>query len=401
PVYSTLPRPAEEVSGMKVRHVGGEDNDILLDTVYYFGKRLVFFYTASAQYDVKEAGVHVAVFVGDALTSTVKIGEANEEFVTSSTVMNGLLVITKNAGGTILRLFDDDLALSAKSTCAAYSSYKLFITGSATRLYASDARYIYSLSISPSLEVIRSNFVYPLDGATVVEAMTLGSESAVFAQSEQGVGVLTFSAITGFAYKCELTNCRFVQLLPIVANNKQAVAILSKTDKGMRISSVSDNLTVSESYDIDGADSAVALRQANGNIHVIADKKLYTFCSHLELQTVKDVSIDSNILSALGISEPEQPSTLSSADKVEFTYSAIDGKSDLLIMSKGTTNCIVSVSDGALTLRFSAVCNKLITVDEPYSAGVSKLSVMLSGTSANAFAYMCFGKNDVFYVTLP
>ena len=390
PVYSVFPRQSETVNGITVRHVGGEDNDVMLDTVYYFGKRLVFFYTASVQHDVRDIGIHIAVFFGDALTATAKVAEASEQYVTASTVAGGVLVVTKTAGETKLRLFDDDLQLIAQNSCPAYSSYKLFVTSAATRLYVTDSSFIQALSISDTLEVKRSSFVYPLDSATVVHALDMGVSNAIFVQSEQGFGVLTFDANTGFSYKSELLNSRFVQLLPTVVGGKQAVAVLTQSDKGITVSYINDSLKIAESYLIDNAKSAVALRQENGNINVITNSKIFTFCSHIELQNSYPLTFDSGVLSALDVTE-------STSDNIEFEY--VDSETDTFIIGKGTSHCLVKIAQNNISSIFNAVCDRL-TVTREFTAE-SELSVFLSSTNANSFGYMSFGKTDVFYLTLP
>lgn len=393
PVYSEFPRSAETVNGITVRHVGGEDNEVLLDTIYYFGRRIVFFYTASAQYDVKEAGIHMAIFVGDILTNTYKIADVQEQFVKASIVQNGLLIITKNSGETKLRLLDDDLQLAAQSSCPVYSSYQLYVTGSTTRMFVSDGRYIYALSISSSLGVSRSNFVYQLENAQILQAMDLGFNNVVFVQSTRGVGLLSYNQNMGFIYKCELSNSVFMQLLPIVVSSKQAVAILASTNSGVNISSIDESLSVQETYLIRDASSAVALRANSGNIDVIADSKQYSFCSHLELQSVNDIEIDAQISSAMS----SQSTTLQ--DKL--VYTAIDDENNIFVISNGSAYCIAELTQNSLKYVFGAVGNKFMPIRDYSLLGTSPLSVLMSGTSANSFAYMCFGKNDVFYLTLP
>lgn len=200
PVYSAFPRAAEDVNGMSVSHVGGEDNDRLLGTVYYLKKRYVFFYSASEQYDVKECGIHIAVFENKALLTTVKIAGAEETFITAGIAENGLLVITKNAAQTKLRLLDGSLAVTCENSFPLYSDYKLYITSASARLYTADERYIYSYTISNSLDVKRSNFVYPIENGKIVYTAALGAYDTLFVQSAQGAGLLTFAAADGFDY---------------------------------------------------------------------------------------------------------------------------------------------------------------------------------------------------------
>lgn len=398
PVYSTFPRLNENVDGLTVRHTGGDGNDVLLGSVYYAGRRFVLFYSASMQYDVKESGIHIAVYGKDSLLSVNKIADADESFIAASLVQNGLLVITKNSAQTKLRLFDSATNLTAENSCAAYTSYKLHVTSASARLYAADERFVYALTITQTLDVIRSNFVYPIEGADLVYTASADTSDILIVQAPQGIGILSFGASVGFTYRCDMNNCRLLQILPFSSNSKPAFALLAKSNDSIVIASIDDSLKKTASYLFKDAKAAVALLGENGNIHVYADNAKATFCSHLELQSSSVIQFDETLRTALLLGADE---TNADVSKGELNYKAIDGEQNKFIMSRGNTQYIVSTDGNAVTPLIKVICKSLTVVHEPLNDGISKLSVLFDGTAINGFAYMCFGASDVFYVTLP
>lgn len=389
PVYSEFPRAAETVNNVAVRHIGGDNTERALDSIYYSGKRLVLFFSASSQYDVRESGIHIASFVGDSLISVTKIADISEEFVKLSLVQNGLLVITKTAAQTILRLFDGNCTLLAQNTCSAYSSYSLHLSGAAATLFAADASYIYVMTITKSLDVVRSNFVYPLGGATFLYTFRFGTTDTLIVQTKTDIGILTFSATNGFIFKNELINCRFMQLLPIISSGKQALIIASETDRGVLLSNIGSDCALTDSYLLEEEKTAVCLPQENGNIAVLTKRTHYVFCSHLELQSSSALNIDESVFQAFG-----------AVRDGDLKYMSVDGESKKFIIENDSAFAVVSFDGAKVTPLFFAAGTSPQLVCESVTLG-SAISVLFNADSTNSFSYMCFGDTDVFYVTLP
>lgn len=376
PVYSAFPRSAETVDTKSVAHVGGEDNEIFLHTLYYSGKRYVFFYSASAQYDVKECGIHIAVFKDAALLSTIKIAGAEETFICASVVENGFLVITKNAAQTKLRLLGSDLQALRENVCPLYSDYKLYVTSAGVRLYMTDDRYIYAGAITDSLEIRRSNLVHPIENGKIVYVAGLPSFDMIFVQSPVGVGLISYTSAGGFSYVNELAGCRLLQVLPIAQNGAPSLTLLAKANDGIRILNVDGSLKTTDSYLFKNARTAVALPLGN-NICVVADGVKALFCSHLELQS-------SN---ALAFSEYSQ----------NDSYEAIDGERNCFIISQDNKRFIVKLENDSLKVVTKLVGKNLSVVRDSVG-GKSGLAALFDGNINNDFAYMCFGAADVFYI---
>lgn len=376
PVYSTFPRSPQEVDGLYVSHVGGEDNELLLDTLYFAGKRYVFFFSASVQYDVKECGLHIAQFKDGNLISTSKFAEADETFVTASIVENGILVITKNSAQTKLRLLSAELSMICENSCPLYSDYKLYVTSAGARLYTADGGFVYANTVTSSLDVNRSIFAYPVAGAKLAYVAGLPSCDVVFVQSAQGVGFLTFTQTDGFKCKSQLANAGLLQVLPVPSNGKAGFAVLAKCDGGISATALDENLLQTACYKFEGAKTAVALAD-NNNIRIIADGASATFCSHLDLQSSAPVTFDGNLDGA--------------------TYTAIDGEKKYILISEGSSHTLAKI-EGESLIPLRRFMGRTVRAVRDVINGKAELSVYFDGNANNAFASMCFGASDVFAI---
>lgn len=390
--FTTFPRVAETVDGITVSHVGGDGNDVYEGSAYFGGKRLVFFKSDSIQYDVDSAGLYVAVFTGDTLSETIKLGENEESFIASSIVKNGLLIVTKTAAQTALRLLDSNCRVIAHSTCPVYSSYELNVFGTSTRMFVTDGKNICALTITNSLDVIRSNYVYPIEDCQILHAMSFAGNETVITQNKQGIGILTFDTIKGFTYKNEMLNCSFMQIIPILSNEKPALSIVSSTAEGVYITTIGSDFSIAGAYLIEGATNAVAVRRENNNIAVVTNDKLYTFCSHLELQSISDLQVSDGFYTALNAVLQDDISSV--------RLTAIGGSDVLFLMSFGNAFCLAELDGQNVKLRFAAKGDLPALVKEPTVGTMSKTSLIFTASVENSFGYMCFGENDVFYVTL-
>lgn len=379
PVYSTFPRSAQETDGLLINHVGGKDNDVFLDSIYFAGRRCVFFFSASVQYDVKACGIHIAEFKDGTLISTTRIAEADETFISASIAENGLLVITKNAGQTKLRLLNGSLGVICESTCPLYSDYKLYITSAGARLYTADSGFVYANTITSSLDVKRSNFVYPIADCRIFRVAGLGANDVLFVQSAQGAGFLTYSANTGFDCKSELANGKLMQILPLSVNGKPNFAVLAKCDGGITMTALDENLQQSANYLFKGAKTAVATIAENNNICVIADGAKATFCSHLELQSSAPINFTD-------YSE-------------QCVYTAIDGENEYIFVSEGSSHTFAKLNGNDVITLFKFT-GKNVKATRDIINGKSEICVQFDGNANNSFGSMCFGANDVFSVSV-
>ena len=388
PVYSSLPRQGETVGELTVSHVGGDCAEALLDSAYYEGKRLVILSSESEQYDVRSKGIHMALFDGHKLRDVCKIAEEDEVYVGQGLVQNGLLIITKTADSTKLRLYDGECRLIAENSCEGYSSYTLFRSGTSVTLFAANADKLVALNITRSLEIARKNFLHSIENAELLYAISL-TRTTLVVQNQSGIKIISYDENEGFCCESELLNCRFVQLLPSISGASRNFVIAAESGEGIQLISI-DGATAKPdcSFLIEGAASVALLTRGN-NIIAISGQTAYKFCSHLELQDSYAITLDKG--------NYDMPFDVNGDGII---YSAVNGENELFILKNETKFALMRFDGESVRPVFAAAGTNPVLVREPLEGGERRVSMLFEGTAANDFSYMCFGAADVFYATL-
>lgn len=280
PIYSEFPRSAVGVGGLDALNIGGEGDDILLDSISCFGKDILIFDSASTEYDVKASGLHLAAISDGAIEGTLFLAE-NEEYLDCTLSTGGLLVVTRNDLQTVLRLVSRDLRVTLKNVLPRYESYRLFTSDGVLRLYAADETTVNVYTVSKTLSASRSSRTASLDGAQIKDIVPAGKRDMLLLQNDSGISVCTYSTNEGFILQSELLNCRFKQILPIVYDSQQGFAMLASTDGGYCLTKLDADGKQDPSTTIDGAKTATIFKDGT-NVMLLSDKMIYTFCSHLE-----------------------------------------------------------------------------------------------------------------------
>lgn len=379
PIYTTLPRRAENVGDLKVQHMGGENDESLLDTVYYSDKRLVIFSSLSEQYDVKENGIYIGVLQNDSLIEVKKICSTDEEYVGCSITQRGLLIATATAQNTMLRLFSSALKVIAQNSCQRFEQFVLYTHAASLFAIAYDGEFLYSLSISASLEISKSNFVCDVSGATVKDVIAYGEETLVFVQSANDVKLIIFDKISGFTIQNELINSTFAQVLPIFSNGEQLFFTLSYTLDEAIISCFSADFELNCRREISTTLSALLLPYESG-VALFDGAYMNCFCAHLDLLSSTDCETQ-NLFDG-------------------FEFEIINGENDLFWVKKGNALKLCKMQDKNVQVMFECLGDsKSVFLEKQATSlqdGQFEYVLICSATSANDFGYMCFGKRDVF-----
>lgn len=378
--YSEFPRTATDGKDAKINYMGGEGTDRLLDTIYYMGKRVVFFDSDSEQHDVRAAGVHIAVFDGATLERTVHVAEG-ERYIAASLLGTGLVVITNDGAHTRLRLYDDEIELSGSAQCDSYQNYGALLSGSELKLYASDGEYVFALTVSSALNVSRSNFTKRLPSARFDKLVSMNGFDLMIASNDDGMYMLTFSSNTGFTIKYELLNHTFKQFMPHSANNLSALYVLSSSDRGLTITGFDYAINVLSSGAAESAKDGVMIPDGN-NITLLSDAGVFSFCAHLDPQYAPQLSYDSRFYALF-------PATSG------LVFSAVRGSDDMFTVTDGTSLAIISVKDNMVTV-----------IADTAAAAYSHLAVLAGGQlyllldADSAMGVTGFGNVDVFFIYL-
>lgn len=370
PVYSQFPREAREIAGSKVLNIGGEGDDVLLDVISCYGKDMAIFSSTSEEYDVKQSGLHIATLDAGALTSTTFLA-ADEEYLGCTLSASGLLVLTRDADHTYLRLIGRDMSVSIKREMSRYDSYRLFTNSGILKLYVADDDGVTAYSVSRTLTLSKSNRTASIGGARVVCILPNGTSDLIFLQTESGISIYTYSTNEGFISQNELLNCVFRQIMPIMSDGRQTLALLASNDVGQVLFGLEMNGKQFARTPLDDVPTA-AMIKSGSNLLVVSPYKLYTFCSHLELTLSSDVATDI----------------------------AIGDDFDLRATESGRLYSLSA--DGLALLSFD---NSQLRADAVFGGATS--AMIFRGTMGNCVAYsaadsdfedMTFGKADVYFV---
>ncbi len=369
PVYSVYPRASETVNGLTVAHLGGEKDEEFLKSMVYQSRQLIFFGSASEEFDARGRGIYVAEIDDRSVLSCARLTDGEEEFVDCVRTADGLVTVTRNADETVFRLLDKDLSSKNASFCAAYSSYRLTSASGTTRMYAASDSEIDAYSLSSTPRAYKSSHSMKVSNAKLCDSVATGTSDILFVQTSEGILILSYSTNTGFTQQNELLNREFVQVLPFSTDNEQTFVLVSVSNKGVHLDLLNKDGTSSyASFEIEGATSAAAIKN-EGKLMVYSADKVYSFCSHLEFTSSEDFApeVDAEEVFALAGSDDR---LLASANGTSYLLTT-EGK--VLFSAKAERLCI-SRRDGE-TMAFFA------SQDPPYSS-------------------LGFGKKDVFAVRL-
>lgn len=375
PVYTTLPRKGESINGMTVQHVGGDGEDILLDSLYQNGKRLLIFSTTSTQYDVKESGLYVAVFEKSSLIELVKIADDSEKYVNISQTSNGLLFITQTLSNTIFRLLSSDLKILAINTSKLYPQIALVNHGGTTKLVAHDGNFLKVIEVSSSLKLTESNFVYQSPALNVHEVIAYGEDILIFARCENDTYLLHFNQKSGFSLKNSIVNTDIVQIMPFFYNGVQMFFTLSFDDDGAQITCFSTEFEVLEKTTISAITRGVLLSNDSG-ITLVSNEEIIDFCAHLDI-----------------LSRTKIEDTFANGQ-----YENIRGFNQAFLVRYEDKTTLLKLNDKSIESVFecNAKSDKFIVEKCAPQDSAYNTAIIFTANSLNSFAYMNFGQNDVY-----
>lgn len=381
PVYTTLPRRAENVGDYVVQHMGGESDEYLLDSVYFANKNLVIFSSLSVQYDVRENGIYIGVVQNDSLIEIRKLCSKEENYVGCIITQRGLLIATSTSHNTVLRLFSSDLKTIAQNSCGKYEQFILYSHASNVYAITYDNVFLQTVSISLSLEISKSNFVCEVSQTTVKEVVAYGEKTLIFLQEANDMKFVVFDQNDGFSVKNELLNNEFAQVLPIFYNGEQLFFTLSYTDENKTVSCYSADFELRNQYVLSSSSPSLLLPY-DGGVAVFDGEQIHTFCAHLDLLSSTDC-----------------------ATKNEFegyTFEIVNGRTNMFFAKDKNTLKVCLLQDKNIITAFECVCDvqQVFLEKRPSSTQEENFdcTLIFAASSANYFGYMCFGQLDVFMV---
>lgn len=374
--YSTFPRKAENVDKNAINHVGGSDDETLLSTVYYRGKTLVFFKSESDDRDVKESGLYIAVFSNFALEKTVKIGEISETFLDCSLSKNGLVVFISSQNGTRVLSFDESVNVNARCQTKKYSLLKTYLHANSLFAIAYDGVEFSRISVSENLTVSGDNFVCSANDVLDYSITAYCEKVLIFSNSTNGANCLIYEQNKGFSNMFSQNKSKIVQILPVVASERQTFVLLLKKQDGYDVASLDSSLALIKKEYVENSRNAALF--SNGNsLSVLTENAFYRFCAHLDFG-------GKSSLDSVGIS------------KKYTELKAFDGDENT-ILATSESGVELLVFNGTSFKKIATLPHIENTILSSYTTGENGyISLVFESDSNSKTTYMGFGKKDVF-----
>ena len=380
-VYSTLPRDCETVKELSVAHVGGSEQEEVIDYVDFCGKTLVFFSSKSVDRDVKEEGLYVAVFDGKTtLESTVKLADGNAEYLTTSLGKNGLAVFIKNQDKTDIFLLNEQMTISAKTAIDRYDDIINVSNADGLYLCVND-EVMRMVKLDGALNQTADNFIYQNEDIQIVRAFYINGKTFIFAQVANYVKFLQYSQDRGFICQFSQDKSTLLQVLPVVASNEQTFVTLIKSQNLLTINSFDTDLRSIQSHDLPYSEKAIMLTTDIG-IEVLIDGNIIRYCPHLDF---------------LAKSEIDNPELVQNATE----YHPVCGAENCFVAKGQIGFSLLKKTGDNLTVIFE--CNQDVLPQIQAIKNVDnsmRFSLFFDCDNKEDFSYMCFGDKDVFYLSL-
>lgn len=380
-VFSSFPRKCEKVNDTLVAHVGGGDDDKVLDYAFYRGKTLLFFSTQSIDRDVCEKGIYIAVFNDFELEKTVGLFDEKHDYLCSALCDSGLIVLANGENSTKAVILNDELQICAQNDFEKQNAIIPVGNGRGNEFACVKNNVLRIVKIDSSLNRTQDNFIYSGNAIDVKHAVRFNDTTALFVQDGDKFKTLRYAQNNGFTCMFSSDKSRLLQILPITSDNRQVFATLCETNDSLRLDSFDENLNHIAEYAVENARKGV-LSFADNSLTLLAEKSVYSFCSHIEFLKKTDVSTD-----------------FSSDDYSE--YIGVSGCPNLFVAKteNGFDLCRISERNIIKSASFAQASRPIVFIAEQCEK-TADISLLFNANSQNENTYMCFGKNDVFYLSL-
>lgn len=368
PFYTTLPRKAETINGVTVSHVGGESGDFFKGAVAVGNVNFVFFNSDSVEYDLREKGLHLAFFKDDELQFVDKISDG--EYLDSKLSEKGVALATKESENLTLSVFSLSGELSAKTALPYADDFSFYLHGNSLTSFSLADGYLHFSEYLDSVKEQRSPYVAKTKGTSIDNVLFSGGKYLVITSSDENVYGYSFELNSGFSTEFSFDKLSLLQIESVGGLTDSKLTLLLKGEKGLVLSTMSNDFSLQDRKAIDGVSSGVIIGNGDG-FDLVASGKTLTFCKHLDL-----------------ISTAENPLVFD--DVSAFLRS----KNSLIFIAKnGDDFSLLSTENGVLATLPESVISPLIL---PAQSGVK---ILFSSSTSSGITRASFGGFDVYSCT--
>lgn len=376
PYYSTFPRAAETISGVRAAHVGGEGDDVFLSASQIGKNTFIFFSSSSKEFDVKQPGLYLAHYLNGALIKTVRVASDAESFVFSKITYSGLLAATQTKTGTRLYLFSTKTSeLEAETFIEnAFAPY-CHIIGKTAWIFCFEDAAMRAYRIGAGLALNKSAYLYPTGGQNapeIVEIFPSKSETAITLQYELKTQFVSFSENGGFKLLNEYIKCRFMQINSISVNNEITYFSLMSHPSGFVLTAHNESMITKNQTVFGDTDFAVFFVKGY-EIELILKNRALRLCRHLDL--LEETKTDADFKAASNV---------------------IGYNKNMFLALNGSKRELYTYSQNSLTLLASFGDN-----DHNWFIWLSEegINVCFSTPQNSGLCHMNFGGCDAFWLT--
>lgn len=368
PFYTTLPRKAETINGATVSHVGGESDDFFKGAVAVGNVNFVFFNSDSVEYDLREKGLNLAFFKDDELQFVDKISDG--EYLDSKLSEKGVALATKESENLTLSVFSLSGELSAKTTLPYADDFSFYLHGNTLTSFSLADGYLHFAEYLNSVKEQRSPYVVKTKGTSIDKVVFSGGKYLVITSSDENVYGYSFELNSGFSAAFSLDKLSLLQIESVGGLTDSKLTLLLKGEKGLVLSTLSNDFSLQERKAVDGVSSGVII--GNGDsFDLVANGKTLTFCKHLDLILIAETPFVFDDVSAF-----------------------LRGKNSLIFIAKNGDNfSLLSTENGVLATLPESVISPLIL---PAQNGVK---ILFSSSSSSGITRASFGGFDVYSCT--
>ncbi len=283
--HTVLPRESEQIDGIDVSHVGGENNEKIEKVIAYNGKFFVFFKSDSCEYDVEKSGLNMAYFEGQTLEKVMYI--TGDEFADCKLMSAGLCLLTKGEKNCAY-LINSYGEIIARTDAPDFDHCTLNLNGNTLEAYFINDDELHMATIRNNLDFAVSNFVLNVENMAIKNILSTRNSSTLILENVSDnpcTKIVGYSRDKGFTINFIADKTAFLRIFTlgdletnfILCGKSQGRIILFSLDNDF-------NLTAKKTLD---EDDGIII--SNGtNLSVICNGFSYEFCRHLDLQSKKN-----------------------------------------------------------------------------------------------------------------
>lgn len=290
--HTVLPRESEQIDGIDVSHVGGENDESIKKIIAYNGKFFVFFQSNSCEYDVEKSGLNMAYFEGLTLEKVLWITDA--EFVDCKLMSAGICLLTKGEKNCAY-LINAYGEIVAKTDAPDFDYCTLNLNANVLEAYFVNDDELHMATIQSNLDFAVSNFVLNVKNLTIKSILSTHNSSTLILENVSDnpcTKIVGYSHDKGFTIRYIADKTSFLRIFTL-GDLETNFILCGKSQGRIILFSLDSDFKLTAKKTLDEDDGIII---SNGtNLSVICNEFTYEFCRHLDLQSKRNSLVHDKI----------------------------------------------------------------------------------------------------------